>query len=144
MFCFTDGKTKPTTLLRNFPKKQSQGSVFVLLAAGVLLPSLGPRTQMDESGEGRTRTGGRQKVVTVSFPSFFPLTRYRQVNVSSQFTKPFPNVSEGINGRTEQGVERQRELRVQAMVKANLRLRDQKWQTPGQNKSDPEERRDSQ
>lgn len=31
---------------------------------------------------------------------------------------PFPNVSEGINGRTGQGVERQRELRVQAMVKA--------------------------
>lgn len=83
---------------------------------------------MDEPGEGRTRTEGDRKPSLFPF-LFFPLTRYRQVNVSSQFTKPFPNVSEGINGGTEQGVERQRELRVQAMVKANLRLRDQKWQT---------------
>lgn len=99
---------------------------------------------MDESGEGKTRIGGRQRVITVFFSSFFPLIKHPQFSVPSQFTKPFPNISKGINGRTEQGVERQRELKVQAMVKANSRLRDQKWQTPGQNKSDPEERRDSQ
>lgn len=99
---------------------------------------------MDESGEGRTRIGGRQRVITVFFPSFFPLTKHPKFSVPSQFTTPFPSVSEGINGRTGQGVERQRELRVQAMVKANSKLRDQKWQPPGQNKSDPEERRDSQ
>jgi len=126
LFCFADRKTKPEKLLRNFPKKQSQGSVFVLLPAGVLLSGLGPSTQMDESREGRTRIGGRQRVIAVFFPCFFPVTKYPPSQCLLPVCQDFPNVSEGINGRTEQGVERKRELRVQAMVKANSKLRDQK------------------